>query len=386
MDSQLNDTTAVLRGLIYLLLLQQPSLIRHIQEPYNHAGRRLFDGPDSFYVLSKALSGMLRDRRAKRCVMVIDALDECETGLAQLLDFIVQSARSTSTDVKWILSNRNRYDIEQQLCLDYFEVMLSLELNARHVTHAINTYIGHKISQLVSLKGDRQLQQQVQDTMRRKADGTFLGAALVANELQNVQAWDAVRVLEQIPPGLVPLYKRMMERLQQLSPENREYCRRVISTAIIVYRPLHICELGVLASLPNHISSKLRSTEKVVEMCGSFLTIRDNHVYLIHQSAKDYPTAERSRDIFTSGFATAHHTVFTMSLQIMTDSLRRDIYHLSHPGFPTERVKVPNIDPLAPARYACIYWVDHLHDCDPARKAANDLQDGGTIGKFLRRS
>jgi hypothetical protein len=224
--------------------------------------------------------------------MVIDALDECETGLAQLLDFIVQSAWSTSTDVKWIVSSRNRHDIEQQLRLDDSRTMLSLELNARHVTHAINTYIEHTVSQLVSLKGDRQLQYQVRDAMYRKADGTFLWAALVAKELQNVQAWDVLRVLEQIPPGLMPFYERMMEHVQQLPSENREYCRRVTSTAIIVYRPLHLYELGLLACLPGHVSSRPRSMEKVVEICGSFLTIRDNHIYLIHQSAKEYLTAE----------------------------------------------------------------------------------------------
>ncbi|KAK4154419.1 hypothetical protein C8A00DRAFT_32767 [Chaetomidium leptoderma] len=385
-DSRLNHATAVLRGLIYLLLLQRPSLIRHIQGGYNHAGRRLFDGPDSFYALSQALSRMLRDRRAKGSYMVIDALDECETGLAQLLDFIVQSASSTSMNVKWIVSSRNRHDIEQLLRLDDSGTMLSLELNARQVADSINTYIEHKVSQLVSLNGDRQLQCQVRDAMCRKADGTFLWAALVAKELQNVQAWDVLRVLEQIPPGLMPFYERMMEHVQQLPSENREYCRRVISTATIVYRPLHLCELGPLACLPGHVSSKLRSVEKVVEMCGSFLTIRDNHVYLIHQSAKDYLTGERSRDIFTSNIAAAHHTLFSMALQVMKDTLRRDVYHLRYPGFPIEEVEVPDTDPLAPARYACTHWVDHLHDCDPTRNAANDLQDGGSVDKFLRRS
>jgi len=227
-DSRINHATAVLRGVIFLLLLQQPSLIQHIQESYNHAGRRLFDGPDSFDALSQALSRMLGDRRVKGCYMVIDALDECETGLPQLLDFIVQTAWSTSTDVKWIVSSRNRHDIEQQLRLNDSGTMLSLELNARHVTHAINTYIEHKVSHLVSLEGDRQLQYQVRDTMRRKADGTFLWPALVAKELQNVQAWDVLAVLEQIPPGLVPFYARW-------SVFNS--CRlRIANTAAVLFR------------------------------------------------------------------------------------------------------------------------------------------------------
>jgi hypothetical protein len=42
-----------------------------------------------FYTLSRALLSMLGDCRAKGCYMIIDALDECEQDLPELLDFIV---------------------------------------------------------------------------------------------------------------------------------------------------------------------------------------------------------------------------------------------------------------------------------------------------------
>lgn len=42
-DSRINSATAVLRGLIYLLVLEQPSLISHVREKYDHAGRDLFE-------------------------------------------------------------------------------------------------------------------------------------------------------------------------------------------------------------------------------------------------------------------------------------------------------------------------------------------------------
>lgn len=52
--------------------------------------------------------------------------------------------------------------------------------------------------------------------MRDRADGTFLWVALVAQELQNVRSWDVLRVLKQMPEGLEPLYRRMMNHIQQL--------------------------------------------------------------------------------------------------------------------------------------------------------------------------
>ena len=42
-DSRINGATAVLRGLIYLLVDQQPSLVSHVQASYDEAGKALFE-------------------------------------------------------------------------------------------------------------------------------------------------------------------------------------------------------------------------------------------------------------------------------------------------------------------------------------------------------
>ncbi|KAI5465116.1 WD40-repeat-containing domain protein [Mariannaea sp. PMI_226] len=360
-DHRLNRAVAVLRGLMYVLLRQQPSLISHIQSEYDHAGQRLFEDTNGFYTLSRALLNMLCDHRAKGCYMIIDALDECEQDLSQLLDFIVQSL-SASPYVKWIVSSRSRPDIEQQLHHAALKTKLSLELNAHHVA------------------SNRQLQDQVRDEMRHKADGTFLWVALVTQELQTVPSWHVLRVLKQMPSRLTPLYERMMRHIQQLQPEDTEFCRLVISTVTVAYRPLSLCELGVLSGLPRNVSDNLRS---VVDMCASFLTIRDDHIYLIHQSVKDF--LKESMTIFHNGPAAAHHTIFLNSIQIMSDILRHDMYDLRHPGTSIDDIRQPKPDPLGPARYSCLYWVDHLRDAIPhgTSRPINDLQDDGTVYQFV---
>jgi hypothetical protein len=42
-DSRINNAAAVLRGLIYLLINQQPSLLSYVRHKYNHAGKDLFE-------------------------------------------------------------------------------------------------------------------------------------------------------------------------------------------------------------------------------------------------------------------------------------------------------------------------------------------------------
>ena len=41
-DSRINNATAMLRGLIYLLVNQRPSLISHVKKKYDHVNKSLF--------------------------------------------------------------------------------------------------------------------------------------------------------------------------------------------------------------------------------------------------------------------------------------------------------------------------------------------------------
>jgi hypothetical protein len=110
-DSRLNTATAILRGMIYLLASQQPFLISHLRQKYNYAGRKLFEDSSAFYSLSDVFRQMIQDSRLTAAYLVVDALDECEEGLPELLDLITWTVSAQRTCVKWIVSSRNRYDI-----------------------------------------------------------------------------------------------------------------------------------------------------------------------------------------------------------------------------------------------------------------------------------
>jgi hypothetical protein len=58
-EPRINNATAVLRGLIYMLVSQQPSLVSHIQKMYNHAGKPLFEDTNAWVALSKIFVNML---------------------------------------------------------------------------------------------------------------------------------------------------------------------------------------------------------------------------------------------------------------------------------------------------------------------------------------
>ena len=157
-DSTLNTPTAVLRCLIWLLLVQQPFLVSYMREKYVTARSDLFKDKNAFYFLRDTFKNMLKDPRVEKVFLVVDALDECidttkdTTGLAQLLDLISTTA-ATYPNIKWLVSSRNRPDIESRLRDGEDRVRLDLELNAECIRNAVDAYVVYKLSELVQAKG-----------------------------------------------------------------------------------------------------------------------------------------------------------------------------------------------------------------------------------------
>ncbi|GAW26224.1 putative NWD1 protein [Rosellinia necatrix] len=380
-NSNLNNATAVLRGLIYLLADQNPSLISHLRKRYDTAGSKLFEGMNVFVSLSRVLEDMLREASLSRAYILIDALDECETELPQLLTFIAANS-SVSPRVKWLVSSRNKIEIEQHLKLNGSAMNLSLELtqNAEQVSHAVNAYIDSKILEVDSLRNDPRERDQVRDIMHKRANGTFLWVALVIKELKDPATVDALYTVREVPTDLYQLYDRMITQIQQL--RDPDSCWSVLSTATLANRPLHLAELSVLSRLPKIVSPSIEKVRKIVAMCGSFLTVQNDYVYHIHQSAKDYLSDKTSNTIFPSGPIEVHHAIFSQSLEAML-TLRRDIYGLRHPGTLVSDIKAPDPDPLAAIRYSCVHWISHFCDSYSSSysevKAVRDFFEG----KFL---
>lgn len=161
-------------------------------------------------------------------------------------------------------------------------------------------------------------------------------------------------------------------------------CKEVLAIASVVYRPITLDELNVLVEpLEDFDRSDL---EQIIRSCGSFLTLRQGVVYFVHQSAKDFLLEKASNEILPLGIAHQHHALFSRSLVALSETLRRDIYNLSVPGFPIDQVSPPHPDPLASIRYSCVFWVDHLDDSEPRAKVSDkDLQDAGIVYEFLRK-
>jgi hypothetical protein len=388
-DSRINNATAVLRGLIYLLINQRPSLVSHVRKKYDQAGKSLFEDANTWAALSEIFTNILQDPSLDTTYLIIDALDECVADLPKLLGFIAQQL-TVSSRVKWIVSSRNWPEIEERLDRAGQKVKLCLELklNAESISTAVSIYIQHKTEQLAVMKKyDEKTRLAVLQYLVLNANDTFLWVALVCQSLESIPRWETRTQLKAFPPGLDSLYQRMMEQIYQSNSAN--LYKEILASTAVVYRPVTLKELTSLVEMLEDMANDLESLAEIISHCRSFLTVREGIVYFVHQSAKEYLLTDTRavNNIFPSGIGEAHHEILSRSLQILSKTLRRDMYSLCTLGYPIEQVKQPEPDPLAVSRYACIYWVDHLCDwkSNSRIQESGDLQDGGTVEVFIRK-
>lgn len=361
-NKDLDNANAVLRGLIYVLAASNRQLVTHLRKQYDISGPKLFEGQNSFHALSVILESMLCDKSLAQTYIAIDALDECTHNRDQLLKLITKLT-TVSPHTKWLVTSRNRPEIEEILSIDEPEIKLSLEItaNAEQVAKAVDAFIDFKISKLPALKNDHNKKCKVQNLMRERASGTFLWVALVVGVLERAKPWNIMDKLKGVPAGLNETYDSIMDQVK--AQDDWEYCQAILAVATLAYRPLHITELGILCKLPSEILSDEGNMRDLICLCGSFLTLQEHgFVYLIHQSAKDYLSDTAADKVFTTGLADAHRNILHMSIKGMQGVLRQDMYNLGQPGVLTKDITTPNPDPLLSIRYSCVSWIGHFCD------------------------
>jgi hypothetical protein len=318
--------------------------------------------------MSHVFESMLKDPGLSPVYFIVDALDECDQGLAALVQ-LISASLTLSDKVKWLVSSRPVVELKNP------NTARSLvELDSQSLERPVNAYINHKLSTLNGRDGyDTDTLAEISSEIRQRAMNTFLWVALVFKALDSVEGWDAVDIIKKVPPGLSKLYDHIMTRIEDGNEENRQRCKNVLVATSLAYRPLSFSELAVLAGLLPKINP-----ETIIKKCGSFLTTKENTVYLIHQSAKEYLEANYTSKLPQGGAIQGHADISRRSIDAMS-KLRKNIYALPHPGFEFGDITVPSSDPLEGLQYCCVYWIQHL------QKSDTNLCDNGEVHKFLQK-
>ena len=382
-----------------MLLLQQPNLIEHLLSKYETSGASLFSGENSFRALAGAFKSMLEDPQLSPVYFVVDALDECDEGdeKAKLLSLISDSLKF-SDKVRWLVSSRPELDVlallKKRNTKSRHVAGAPLELNDQSQEGPVGVYIKYKLEALEGRDGySADILTKLSKEILQREEKIFLWVALVFKlldeknpNLQPVHGSYALRRIKDVPSGLSELYDHLITRINERELEDDpHHCKQVLAATAFARRSLSLLELGVLAGLPPSMAPGT-----IVRKCGSFLIIKEETVTLIHKSAKDY--LEKYQSTLPGGAFKAHADIIIRSVMSISTLkrnsseeliLQRNIYDLAHWGIMSEDIIPPDLDPLAPIQYSCMFWLDHL--CDAIKENPESSTKLYGLGlKFLK--
>ncbi|KAK7425569.1 hypothetical protein QQZ08_008010 [Neonectria magnoliae] len=375
--------TALLRSLIWQLLLQNNGLFQHVQPDFEkHDRSRVFnDLLDNVSALWRIFEAMVQDERAGEVYILIDALDECDKSTREALivglnDLFLKASELRGKFKFLITSRPDLSGIESEL-LD--EIGVTLRIDSSSVNADLSDYIEVNVDDLARRKRySSALKEEVKNALRGKAGGTFLWVSLMLAELKNTLKYDVSRRLKHLPQGLDATYTRILD--DNIPEERQEDARFLLLTMVAAVRPLKDKEMA--ASFALWRDNAMVQTEylddytDICSSCSSIIYLVETHsgeitLNFCHQSVKDF-LLQNPGDSSAAWFRTSLDGANSFMFQMCWRYLSNDEFSDSgvNFGWPTlidEIVWIKTINPpFAFFRYALSSWKDHAAASYPA--------------------
>lgn len=148
-----------------------------------------------------------------------------------------------------------------------------------------------------ALPDDEELLRDIVSQTMKISSGSFLWVKLALEALEeNWHTQEDIRtVLTQFPSGMVPMYNRMVSKIESQLPRSRDMARRILTWATCSWRPLRLEELQT--ALEPEFRNFINLEDTVMQICGHFITITpvaisSKQISLIHKTARDFLSKE----------------------------------------------------------------------------------------------
>ena len=337
--------------------------------------------------------------------LVIDALDECENqeDIKLILQLFVELKNSAAVNFGVFVTSRPETPIQLGF-RDIPDIMhqdlILQDIPRSIVEHDITVFLQHEFRQ-IGLERDLQDwpdERKIQ-LLVRASDCLFIYAATVCRFVRGLKWLPEERldlILQNDARGNGPTAKldemytqilRCAITLDQDEEERAELSKRfksIVGTIVLLFDVLSVSTLANLLSIP------AKKVEISLESLRSLLNIpkdSDSPIRLLHPSFREFLLdITRCRDRhFWIDQKIVDKNVVIKCLQLMYNSLRKDICGLEMPGAPAFTVQ-DNVKLYLPmhVQYACYYWVDHLERSDYNSRIEVGLCDNGRIHSFLQ--
>lgn len=359
----LDNSTKVLRSLIYSLLEQQPRLIAHLDASKRSTGRDRFDNPNDFTALSGIFFRMLKDEHFIHSYLVVDGIElsspDEKYEYNDLLQ-LIQNTANLQSKVRWLVSANTDLRIEWELRkLDGLKHLIIREGSLGVPAGAFDRVIENTISKLFTQKRyEENSKSEIERLISEKSKRNVTWVATACAILQKEDSWYAIDVLREMPQNLEELYGYARESIARLPRQDSTYCEDVLSIMAIAFRPLSVQELTTLVGLP-----PLVDIQTIIGKCRPFLETQGLIVQFIDPSARHYAQKHFSQS--SKPASRQPHSLLT------TNALGLLSAHFEY-GQDGQRTLTD--------RYETVHWLRHLLKIDDI---TNDSDITGSVNFFI---
>ncbi|KAI1178951.1 hypothetical protein F4777DRAFT_41545 [Nemania sp. FL0916] len=274
------------------------------------------DSSDALIIWRNIIEGRLLESNITNPIYwVIDALDECDSP-----KIFLECLRSFAgrLPIRILILSRNT-----DLISINFD-RLSRKISGSRIEKST---IGHNqkdIERLVQreldhMRGSSQFRQQLLQDIMKRAEGNFLWAKLVLEEVLGCHTEENIReVLEEIPTDMTSMFQRMENNLlQSTRKSDKLLIKTLLEWSTCAQRPLSVKELS--QALRPEFSGFLDLKRTIQETCGQFIQVDGyDKVTILHHTTREYFT-RTSESEFRINSKKSHERLFAKTLTVFED-------------------------------------------------------------------
>lgn len=194
-------------------------------------------------------------------------------------------------------------------------------------------------------------------------------------------------------PTLDEMYTQVLERSVIKDRRGTELKRimarfqNIVGCFIVLFDVLPAMQLSKLLDEPEE---KVRMSFNPLHSLVNFPKDKDEPLRVLHPSLRDFLLDSNrclNKDFLIDSEET-HMRLVRYCLRLLSKSLKRNACGLKTANASPKQIEPSLVESCLPkqVQYACKYWVHHLSEISPARRAEVGLADGGEVQHFFRKN
>jgi ankyrin repeat domain-containing protein 50 len=306
-DVKQKSVAHALSALLHQLFSQRKFLIQHAIPDYRSEGKLL---PTLFHKLWTILTNAATNPKAGEVVCILDALDECEESgrydIIKALSAFYKKANNTEgnpSKLKFLATSRPYLDIERRFAMlthDIPTVHLQGENESKAISEEINLVIHFEAHKNIGLElklndSERSFLECKLSSMPHR---TYLWLKLILEVIRSrasVTQKGIQQIVSTLPTTLEAAYEAILEK-----SSDKSRARKLLCIVVAAVRPLTLNEMNIALAIEDHhrsskdldLEDETRFKSAIRHFCGLFISVIDQKVYLIHQTAKEFLLAK----------------------------------------------------------------------------------------------